>query len=83
MFLGEHDQHSFANTVGNLTKLIEQAVILDSIGRFDDALPILAQALSIDTNDIYALINKGRTLSQLYNFEEVISYHDKALKIEP
>ena len=46
MSFGEHDQHSFANALGNVTNLIEQAVVLNSLGSFDDALPILDKALS-------------------------------------
>ena len=41
------------------------------------------KALSIDTNNVQALINKGRSLSQLHRFEEAITDYDKALQIEP
>ena len=41
------------------------------------------KALSIDPNNLQALINKGRSLSQLHRFEESITNYDKALKIEP
>ena len=39
--------------------------------------------LSIDPNDIQTLINKGRSLSQLHDFEGAILNYDKVLKIEP
>ena len=32
---------------------------------------------------IQALINKGRSLSELHRFGEAITYYDHALKIEP
>jgi tetratricopeptide (TPR) repeat protein len=38
--------------------------------------------LSIDPNNIRALINKGRSLSQLHRFEEAISNYDRALKVD-
>jgi len=41
------------------------------------------KALSIDTNNVQALINKGRSLSQLHRFEEANTNYDMALIIEP
>ena len=37
----------------------------------------------LDPGNVQALINKGRSLSQLHRFEEAISDYDKALKIDP
>ena len=39
--------------------------------------------MAIDPNNIQALINKGRSFSQLHQFEEAIINYDKVLKIEP
>lgn len=59
-FLGVLDQHNaFGEISGNVTSLTEKAVALNSLGRFDEAIAYLDKALSIDPNNVLALINKG------------------------
>jgi len=83
-FLEVFDQHNaFGQVLTNATTLIEKAVILNSLGRFDEAIVYLDKAMSIDPNNVRALINKGRSLSQLHRFEEAISNYDRALRIDP
>ena len=77
------DQHAFGEISGNVTKLTENAVVLNSMGRFNDALSYLDQALSIDPNYVVALINKGISLDGLGRFDEEMMYYDKALSIDP
>lgn len=48
--IGVLDQHAFGEISGNVTKLTENAVVLNSMGRFNDALSYLDKALSIDPN---------------------------------
>ena len=81
--LGVLDQHAFGEIPGNVTKLTENAVILNSMGRFDDALSYLDKVLSIDPNNVLALINKGISLDGLGRFDEEMTYYDKALSIDP
>ena len=66
--LGVLDQHAFGEIPGNVTKLTENAVILNSMGRFDNALSYLDKVLSIDPNNVLALINKGISLDGLGRF---------------
>ena len=59
--LGVLDQHAFGEIPGNVTKLTENGVVLNSMGKFNDALSYLDKALSIDPY-VLALINKGISL---------------------
>src|SRR5918911_470974 len=77
------EHNAFGQTSGNVTSLTEKAVVLNSLGRFDEALSYLDKALSIDPNNVRAYINKGRALSQLHKFEEAILNYDRALSIDP
>ena len=85
LFLGGVlDQHNaFGDFSGNVTNLIEKAVVLNSLGTFDDALSYLDKVLSIDPNNVLALINKGISLDGLGRFDEEIMYYDKVLSIDP
>ena len=83
LFLGVLDQRAFGEISGNVTSLTEKAVVLNSIGRFDEALAYLDKALLIDPNNVLALINKGISLDGLGRFDEEITYYDKALSIDP
>lgn len=53
------------------------------MGRFNDALSYLDKALSIDPNNMLALINKGISLDGVGRFDEEMTYYDKALSIDP
>jgi tetratricopeptide (TPR) repeat protein len=55
---------------------------MDSQGRFGKAIMYYDKVLAIDPNDVLALINKGRALSQLHRFDDAISNYDKALGID-
>ena len=83
LYLGAIDQHAFGQISGNVTKLTENAVLLNSMGRFNDALSYLDRALSIDPTNVLALINKGISLDGLGRFDEELTYYDKALSIDP
>ena len=48
--IGILDHHAFGEISGNVTKLTENAIVLNSMGRFNDALSYLDKALSIDPN---------------------------------
>ena len=74
LYLGVKDQHAFGEISGNVTKLTENAVVLNSMGRFNDALSYLDKALSIDPNNVLALINKGISLDGLGRFDEEMMY---------
>ena len=82
LFLGVFYQRAFGEVSGNVTNLTK-AIVLNSIGRFDDALPYLDKALLIDPNNVLALINKGISLDGLGRFDEEMTYYDKALSIDP
>ena len=73
------EHNAFGQTSGNVTSLTEKAVVLNSLGRFDEALSYLDKALSIDPNNVLALINKGISLDGLGRFEDEMKYYDKAL----
>jgi Flp pilus assembly protein TadD len=57
-----NQNNAFAETSANVTSLTEKAVILNSLGRFDEAQSYLDKALSMDPNNVLALINKGISL---------------------
>ena len=77
------NQYSFGDTLGNVAKFTEQAVILNSLGRYDDAIHYLDKALSLDPNNVLALITKGISLDGSGRFSDGMSYLDKALAIDP
>ena len=52
-------------------------------GSYEEALSYFDNALAIDPNYIYALLNKGNTLSDLGREQDAISYFDKALTVDP
>jgi tetratricopeptide (TPR) repeat protein len=77
------DQYNaFGEVSGNnVTSLTENAIALNSLGRFDESLTYLDKALSIDPNNVVALINKGISLDGLGRFEDEMKYYDKAVVI--
>ena len=77
------NQYSFGDTLGNVAKFTEQAVILNSLGRYDDALHYLDKALSLDPNNVLALINKGISLDGSGRFNDGMSYLRQGLGNRP
>ena len=72
--LGVVDQHAFGEVLGNVTKLTENAVILNSMGRFNDALSYLDKALSIDPNNKNAINNKADCMISQGKTDQAIQY---------
>jgi tetratricopeptide (TPR) repeat protein len=50
---------------------------------YEEAIKNYDKALAIDPDYVYALTNKGNTLSNLGRYQEAIEYYDKALAIDP
>ena len=64
----------------NLTKLLNQALILYSKGKLDDADKIYLSVLKIDNNNFQANLLHGSILSQKSSFKEAIVFLKKAEK---
>lgn len=62
------------NTPGEVDKLTNQGITLASSGNYTEAIETFDKALSIDPNNIRAIINKYDALRNLDNYTELL-YH--------
>ncbi|MGB6527680.1 MAG: tetratricopeptide repeat protein [Candidatus Nitrosopolaris sp.] len=58
-------------------------MVLRGLGNYTGAIEYYDKALAIQSNDTYALTNKGTALEHLGNYTGAIEYYDKALAINP
>ena len=63
--------------------LNNKGVALIYLGKYDEAISYIDEAISKDANYVYALNNKGAALIYLGKYDEAIGYIDKALAIDP
>ena len=67
----------------NAQELSYKGLNLNHLGRYEEALHYLDQALELDPRHVGALSIKGSCLNHLGRYEEAISYCDEALAIQP
>jgi tetratricopeptide (TPR) repeat protein len=60
-----------------------EADILETLGRFKDALESYDKALLSKPTDYWAWCQRGSVLRQLERYEEAIASYDKALETRP
>lgn len=71
------------NTTGELEKLNSQGIILASSDNYTEAMEIFNKSLTIDPNNINAIINTSDTLHNLDNFTDLLNLFNKSLVIDP
>jgi tetratricopeptide (TPR) repeat protein len=60
-----------------------KGIVLDNLGRYEEALQVYDKALELKPNDFDAWHRKGGTLDKLGRYEEALLAIDKALKLKP
>ena len=60
-----------------------RGLLLDKLGRYEDALESYDKALQAESNYFYASFNKGRSFDALGKYDEALKHYDKALEINP
>jgi len=63
--------------------LVARAGALDELGRYDEALRDLDEALGLDPQSVIAMTNRAVTLMKLEEFEAAAQDLDKALSLDP
>jgi tetratricopeptide (TPR) repeat protein len=82
-----HGQAASPN-FASIPQLINNGNTLAAQGNYNGAISFYDKVLAIDPNNIKALYNKGKALSQLGNYVKslnnaAISYYDKVLSLQP
>jgi len=96
LFASTSNSNQLPNTLGqtaapattSIPQLINNGNTLAAQGNYNGAISFYDKVLSLDPNNIKALYNKGKALSQLGNFVKslnnaAISYYDKVLSLDP
>jgi len=60
-----------------------KGLILDKLGRYEEAISCFDNALKIDPGNVYAWTNKGITYYNLGNYEKAIECYDSAIVKDP
>jgi len=64
-------------------ELINKGISLNESGKHKEAISYFDRVLSIDTENITAMVDKGFSLEKLQNYDEAIKCYNTALKIDP
>lgn len=67
----------------NLPDIIKNAVKLDTLGQYEEALSWYDQALKIDPKDINTLFKKALLLSKIGKYEQAVFLFDQVIEIDP
>ena len=70
-------------TTTNLPDIIKNAVKLDTLGQYEEALSWYDKALKIDPKDINTMFKKALLLSKLGKFEQAVFLFDQVIEIDP
>lgn len=70
-------------TTLDLVDIIKNAVKLDTLGQYEEALSWYDQALKIDPKDINTLFKKALLLSKIGKYEQAAFLFDQVIEIDP
>lgn len=73
---------SKATTI-NLPDIIKNAVKLDTLGQYEEALSWYDKALKIDSQDINTMFKKALLLSKTGKYEQALFLFDQIIEIDP
>ena len=70
-------------TTYDLADIIKNAVKLDTLGQYEEALSWYDQALKQDPKDINTLFKKALLLSKIGKYEQALFLFDQVIEIDP
>lgn len=70
-------------TTFDLADIIKNAVKLDTLGQYEEALSWYDQALKIDSKDVNTLFKKALLLSKTGKYEQALFLFDQVIEIDP
>ena len=70
-------------TKNDLADIIKNAVKLDTLGQYEEALSWYDQALKIDPKDVDTMFKKALLLSKTGKYEQAIFLFDQVIEIDP
>ncbi len=73
----------YAQNPEEAEKLVEAGIVLHDKGDYEGAIKNYDNALSLDKDNLFALIEKSLTLSSLNKFDEVITISKQAIAMHP
>ncbi|MCR4030347.1 MULTISPECIES: tetratricopeptide repeat protein [Flavobacterium] len=73
----------YAQNQADADKMVEAGIVLHDKGDFEGAIKNYDNALSLDKDNLFALIEKSLTLSSLNKFEEVVAISKHAIATHP
>ncbi|MBJ2125677.1 tetratricopeptide repeat protein [Flavobacterium sp. IB48] len=73
----------YAQNQADADKLVEEGIVLHDKGDYEGAIKIYDNALSLDKDNLFALIEKSLTLNSIKKFDEVITISKHAIATHP
>jgi tetratricopeptide (TPR) repeat protein len=70
-------------TTNDLADIIKNAVKLDTLGQYEEALSWYDKALKIDPKDINTMFKKALLLSKAGKYEQAVFLFDQVIEIDP
>ena len=70
-------------TAEDLADIIKNAVKLDTLGQYEEALSWYDQALKIDPKDVNTMFKKALLLSKTGKYEQAVFLFDQIIEIDP
>ena len=70
-------------SIEKISGTIKNAMTLDNMGQYEEAISWYDKALEIDPENAVVLYYKGIILSNLGRYEEAIFWYDRAIAIDP
>ncbi|MFQ5573692.1 MAG: tetratricopeptide repeat protein [Nitrosopumilaceae archaeon] len=70
-------------TTNDLADIIKNAVKLDTLGQYEEALSWYDKALKLDPKDINTMFKKALLLSKTGKYEQAVFLFDQVIEIDP
>ncbi len=70
-------------TTNDLADIIKNAVNLDTLGQYEEALSWYDKALKIDPKDVNTMFKKALLLSKTGKYEQAVFLFDQVIEIDP